>query len=235
VVLCPQEDAGQPHIPCFATIEPKVEGAGGSWHGRFESKGWYYDYKNKVYVHRTQGSELHVGSGKEKKVYRSKTATISVEATSAGGSREIPAETDLGEYFEKQRRSAELEATEWMALFIGGSVATIAIGALGGFTAAWDYVTFYTARRIAGHYVTEHAISEMELYRIGPATIGRVIRGGARYIDVARGSTAYVRGSVGRRIAAITYRDPCRIVTAYRETAHGGQFLKPGRWFLIGD
>jgi hypothetical protein len=165
------------------------------------------------------GQMIPVGSG-----------GIAVESTGRGV-RVIPPGTDLGRYFERQRYLAEGEAFTWMALFVGGSAATIAFGAAGGFAATWDYLTFYGAGRIAGYYVPRYAATRMAQRGIGPATVGRILRGGTRYFDILKGSLVRVQGPAGGRTAVVTRSDVYRrIITVFKETPGKGQFLKPGRW-----
>lgn len=153
-----------------------------------------------VYVLVTEGSYLHEGSGAEKQVYYSHDDTHRLERVVTGrtgistyteGNNYIDGDVDLGEYFEQQRKDANWEATKWMATFVIGTVAALTAGALGGFTAAWDYTTFYTVNRIAGHNLTKHIVDRMIMREISPAQIGRAIRLGKKLYDVKTGATVY--------------------------------------------
>jgi len=105
--------------------------------------------------------------------------------------------TDLAGYFEAQRRGAEGEATKWLAIFIVGTVATIAFGAAGGFSWIADELLTLGERGAIG--------------RIGHIWTGRpVYNPGGGYskflahVDEYYGGHWQLFGKGGRRYGSIT-------------------------------
>ena len=127
------------HIP-RAKIASKPGGRQVNWYTRLEDEGWYYVHHGPNgepgFVHRTEGSVLTVGTSEGTKTYRSESNKHSVESYVTGrtgissyseSAREIPQGTDLGEYFESQRKGAEGEATR-IAVEFAIDVALLFIG-----------------------------------------------------------------------------------------------------------
>jgi len=117
------------------------------------------------------------------------------------GVRGIAAGTDLGEYFDKQRRGANFEAGFWMTAFVVLSVATIAFAAVGGFAAIADLV--YGLGRVvttrSGLRLTRHALLQMRARGITERMIWETLRKGTPYWDPRNKAINFILEGVGPR------------------------------------